>query len=221
MVGLMKTHSPLRPALALFAALLFAGCQSQAVKQSPALNQGAGAAESIQASADLVNGARGQVNRTTAALRNLVDRPQDIPAQYKVVLDEISRLKADAAKISASADRMRTDGDRYLAEWARQIATIQNPALRDTAFERRGEVAEKLQTIFRSYQDVKSAYTPYLSGLEEIQTALGADLSAKGLAAIRPFVAKVSADREPLNNALAKLAADFTAAGLSLQPGGM
>jgi uncharacterized phage infection (PIP) family protein YhgE len=217
----MQTSSLLRPALALFAAFILAGCQSQVVKKSPSLNQGAGAAESIQASADLVSAARGQVNRTTAALRNLVDRPQDIPAQYKVVLAEITKLKADAAKISASADRMRTDSDRYLAEWARQIATIQNPQLRDTAFERRGEVAEKLQTIFRSYQDVKSAYIPYLAGIEEIQTALGADLSAKGLAAVRPFVAKVSADREPLNAALAKLAADFTAAGLSLQPGGM
>ncbi len=208
----------LRSLLALAAALALTACQSQ--PRSPALNQGATASGSIQDAADTVQNARRQVNRTTAALRNLVDRPQDIPAQYRTVLAELQRLKSDAAEIDKAADYMRAKGDRYLADWARQISAIGDPDLRNAAFERRSEVAASLQDIFKSHQTVKAAYAPYLAGLADIQAVLGADLGSKGLATVKPFVDKATADAFPLVAALDKLAAEFRSVGLSLQPGG-
>ncbi|MCU0792058.1 MAG: DUF2959 family protein [Opitutaceae bacterium] len=193
------------------------GCQST---KSPALRQGASASGSIQTAADQIIKARAQVNVTTAALRNLVDRPQDIPAQYKTVLAELKKLRDDAASIAKSADAMRAKGDQYIADWAKQIAAISDPELRNAAFDRRAEVATRLQGIFKRYQEVKTAYSPFLDNLSDIQTALGTDLSAKGLDAVRPFVAKATANAEPLKAALDALAADFRAVGVSLQPGG-
>lgn len=220
----MKLHNPpvsLRAAAFVVAAgLLLGACQSNSVKQSPALNQGSGAAGSIQASADLISAARQQISRTTASLRNLVDRPQDTPAQYQVALTEIGKMKADADKIAASVAATRARGDAYLAEWSRRVASITNPELRDAAFARRGEVAAKLQSLYKSYQDVQAAYLPFQTGIAEIQTVLGADLSAKGLSAVSPFVAKVSNDSGPLHTALGKLADEFTAVSQALLPGG-
>lgn len=219
----MKTMANvIRPAfvsslLVLAGAFALSGCQTT---KSPALKQGASASGSIQTAADNVTKARAQVNVTTAALRNLVDRPQDIPAQYQTVLSELKKLRADAAGISKSADDMRTKGDQYLADWAKQIAAIGDPALRDAAFERRAEVSARLQEIFKEYQSVKAAYAPFLDNLSDIQTVLGTDLSARGLEAVKPFVAKATANAEPLKTALDELAKDFTAAGVSLLPGG-
>lgn len=199
---------------------MLTGCQTSTVKQSASLNQGSDASASIQASSALISSASQQISRTTASLRNLVDRPQDTAAQYQVALDEIAKMKADATRIEASVAAVREHNDAYLAEWARRVSAITNPELREAALTRRGEVAAQFQTLYQSYQQVQTAYVPFQTGIAEIQTVLGADLSAKGLAAVRPFVAKVSDDAHPLNAALGKLADDFTAVGKSLQPGG-
>ena len=214
------TMIKLRHALVLgsfFAAsgLVFTGCQSGA----PALTRGATASDSIQSAADNILTARGQINRTLAALRNLTDRPADIAAQYKVVQKEIAALQATSAQIAASADAMRTKGDAYLADWAKQIATIADKDLRSAAFDRRAEVATKLQGIFQSYQAVKSDFGPFKTSLADIQKSLGTDLSLKGLETVKPFVAKATAASEPLKASLDKLAGEFRAVGLSLQPG--
>lgn len=213
---------PVRPPLlavllALAGGGAFTACQSA---KGPALNQGWSASESIQSAADAIQSARAQVNVVTAALRNLVDRPQDVPAQYRTALDQFARLKADAAAVSAAADAMRAEGDRYLADWGKQIAALGGADLRNAAFERRAEVSSRLQEIFRSYQTVKAAYVPFQTSLAEIQAVLGADLSAKGLANAKPFVARATEEAEPLKAALDRLAGEFRAVGVSLQPGG-
>jgi chromosome segregation ATPase len=215
----MKT--PARPfiisaILTCSAALALSGCQSP---KSPSLTSAADAVDSIQKAADDIVIARRQVGVTTASLRNLVDRPQDVPAQYKTVNEQIAKLNADAAKIAAAAGKMRDRGDQYLAEWANQIATLQKKEMQNAAFERRGETAEKLQGIFQRYQTVKAAYIPYQTSIHDIQTLLASDLTAKGLEAAKPYVKKATIDAEPLTKALDELAQSFRETGLSLQPG--
>lgn len=199
------------------AGLGLVGCQSP---KSPALTQGASASLSVEAAADAIIVARSQISATTAALRNLVDRPQDTAAQYKVVLAELAKLKDNTAKVAAAADNVRAKGDAYLANWAKQVAQIQDADLREAALSRRGEVSAKLQTIFKSYQDVKAAYAPLETDLANIRAALGSDLSADGLAAIRPFVAQATSHAEPVKDALLKLAGEFRGVASALQPGG-
>ena len=218
----LSMKNPARPLvrvslLTVVGGIAFTGCQTT---KSPALNQGASAAASSQSAADAISAARSQVGVTTAALRNLVDRPQDIPAQYKVALAQLSKLKSDSLKISDAAAAMRIKGDAYLADWARQVSTITDPVLRDAAFARRAEISARLQTLYKSYQTAKAAYAPYLASLADIQTVLGTDLSAKGLESVKPFVAKVSAEADPLRAALDQLSADYSAVSFALQPGG-
>ena len=212
----MKTYrlASLSSVLLASLVLLLSGCQSKA----PALNQGANASNSIQTAADTIGETRGQINRSLAALRNLTDRPADVPAQYKVAQREIAALRSSAEKIVAAADEMRTKGDAYLADWAKQIATVGDAQLRDAAFARRAEVATQLQGIFQSYQTVKADFVPFLQSLQDIQKSLGSDLSAKGLEAVKPFVAKATANAEPLKQSLDKLANEFRGVGLAIQP---
>ena len=213
----MSSH---RSVFLAFAVLLtgggaFTGCQST---KAPALTRGANTSDSIQAAADTISAARGQVNVVLAALRNLTERPGDIPAQYKVVQEQIAALSGSSAKITAAADAMRTKGDAYLSDWARQVAVIGDADLRKAAFERRAEVSRKLQGIFLSYQKVKADFVPFQASLADIQRALGTDLSPKGLETVRPFVTKAGLAAEPLKASLEKLAGEFRAVGLSLQP---
>lgn len=217
----MKTNSSrsllVACVFALSGGLAVTGCQST---KSPALAQGTTASASIQTAADSARAALSQINVTLAALRNLTERPGDIPAQYKVVQEQIRALGASSAKISAAADTMRTKGDAYLADWARQVAAISDADLRRAAFERRAEVATKLQAIFQDYQRVKAEFVPFEASLADIQRSLGSDLSVRGLEVVKPYVAKAAAASEPLKASLNKLESDFRAVSLSLQPGG-
>lgn len=215
----MSNRLRLVPLVTIAAGLVvLAGCQSGPGK-SPSLVQGAGAAKAIDNAAATIFDTRQQVNRATASLRNLVDRPQDTVAQYKTALAEIAKLDKQVADVGETVDDMRKRGDAYLAEWARHVATIADPGLRQAAFGRRAETSERLQAIFARYQEVKTTYAPYLASLGEIQKVLGTDLSAKGLDMVKPFVAKASSDAEPLNSALAKLADEFSKTATQLKPG--
>jgi Protein of unknown function (DUF2959). len=205
-------------AAVLSAGVLTSGCQSQ--KNSPALIKGTSASSSVQGAADTIVAAREQIDVALAALRNLTGNPADIPAQYQVVQQQLEALAKSSDKIEAAADAMRAKGDAYIADWARQIAAIGDAELRDVAFGRRAEVASKLQEIFKSYQRVKADFVPFEKNLADIQRSLGSDLSQKGLEVVKPYVEKAAAAAEPLKASLDKLADEFRAVGLSLQPGG-
>ena len=213
----MKHPRILLSLLSLFVAIggLSTGCQS---RKSPALAQGTSASESIQSAAETIVAARVQVKYAVAALRNLTERPGDAVARYKVVEKQLVALEDSAAKIAKAADAMRTKGDAYLADWARQISVIGDPELRTAAFGRRAEVAAKLQNIFRSYQKVQADFVPFRASLADIQRTLGSDLSPKGLEAVTPFVEKAANAAEPLKASLDKLAEEFRAAGVTLRP---
>jgi hypothetical protein len=218
----VSTMTSLVRSLALVSALTVAGlglngCQST---RSPALKQGANASVSSESAAITIDDARAQISATTAALRNLVDRPQDTAAQYKVVLTEFAKLRDHAAKIAAAAESVRAKSDDYLADWAKQVSLIQNAELRSAALNRRGEVSAKLQAVYKSYQDVKAAYAPFEADLANIRAAVGSDLSAAGLVAVRPFVAQATAHAEPVKASMLKLAGEFRAVSAALQPGG-
>jgi len=191
------------------------GCQST---KSPALTQGVKASVSIDQAADALITARSQIGVAIASLRNLTDRPQDAAAQYKVVLAELAKLKDNTTKVAAAADSVRTKGDAYLANWAKQAAAIPNADLREAALNRRGEVSAKLQTIFKSYQDVKTSYATLETDLANIRAVLGSDLSAAGIESIRPFVKQAATHAEPVKDSLMKLAGEFRAVASTLQP---
>lgn len=201
----------------VIAGLGLCGCQS---KPSPALKKGVNASVAIASAADTIDEVRAQLSSTTAALRNLVDRPQETAAQYKVVLAEFAKLRDKTARIATAAENVRVKNDAYLADWARQVSLIQNADLRSAALNRRGEVSAKLQALYKTYQDTMAAYAPYEQDLANIRAALGSDLSAAGLVAVRPYVAQASNHAEPVKAALLKLAGEFRAVAASLQPGG-
>jgi hypothetical protein len=212
---------PLLAASLLTSSALFlaAGCQSQApLGKSPAVQQGTAAADSIQAAADSITAARNQLKTTLAALRNLTERPGDIPARYAVLREQLTALRASSNKISSAADTMRAKGDAYLTDWARQVAAISDESLRASSLDRRAETAAKLQEIYTGFQQAKTEFAALETSLRDIERALAADLSAKGLEAVRPFVTKATTDSYPLTDTLTELAADFRAVGLTLKP---
>lgn len=202
-------------AVASCGGVLLTACQS---RQAPALSHGATASTAIQSTTDCILEARGRINMALAALRNLTDRPTDIPAQYRVVEQQLAALAASSAKITASAEVMRAKSDAYLADWAKQVAAIRDVDLRRAAFDRRAEVSARSQAVFQGYQKAMIDLAAFEATLADIRRSLGSDLGSRGLETVKPFVTKADATAEPLKVSLDKVARDFRALAFSLQP---
>ncbi len=221
----MKSNTSLRivltSSLLLGAGLGFTGCQSRTagVGKSPALTKASDTSESIRSASDNVQQMRLQMDSTLAALRDLTERPGDIRGQFEEVRREFAALETTSAKVTNSANKMQNQGDAYLRDWGREVATIQNPELRGASFERRDEVAERLERISRNYQEVRSEYAPFRASVMDVITALSVDLSQRGLETARPFVARANDRAEPVKNSLDRLSGDFREVGVSLRPG--
>lgn len=221
----MKSKTTLRIVLASSllagAGLGFSGCQSRTagVGKSPALAKATSTSESIRSASDNVQQMRLQMDSTLAALQDLTERPGDIRGQFEEVRREFAALEATSAKVTSSANRMQNRGDAYLQDWGREVATIQNAELRGASFERRDEVADRLERISRNYQDVRSEYAPFRASVMDVITALSVDLSQRGLETAQPFVARANERAEPVKESLERLAGDFREVGVSLRPG--
>ncbi len=188
-------------------------------RQSPALTKASNTSESIRSASDNVQQMRLQMDSTLAALQELTERPGDIRGQFEEVRREFAALESTSAKVTNSANRMQNQSESYLQDWGREVATIQNAELRGASFQRRDEVAERLERISRNYQEVRTEYAPFRASVLDVITALSVDLSQRGLETARPFVARANERAEPVRESLGRLSEDFRDVGLSLRPG--
>ncbi len=188
-----------------------AGCASHGY------DQGTATANGLQASADKIAAADGQLDATLAALNDLVNNPQpDLRPQYQKFSDNVDDLGSLAKSVKASVTAMRDNGKEFFAKWNEQLATIQNEDIRNLSAARQKEVSDELLNVKRSYAEVEVAFKPFMSDLRDAQKYLGTDLTTGGVAAMKNVAAKATANGATLKTSVDKLTADFKSLGLAM-----
>jgi len=205
-------------AIKLFAVTLavgiLAGCSSRAGYQ-----KGARAGTALNQAADGITRADTQVERTLAALNDLLDNPQpDLRRQFRTFTSEVDSLDSMARRIAKQAESMKARGAAYFEQWSQDLATIQNENIRSRSETRQQEVVTRFQEIASSYTEVKTAFQPFISDLRDLQRFLATDLTPGGLAAARKIAAKANKNAVPIRESLAKLAGEFREMGVALTP---
>jgi hypothetical protein len=181
----------------MLAALLaaVAGCQTSNYETG---NATAGV---LKASAGRLETAKGRVDSTLAALNDLVNNPANLPAQYAKYSDAVAGLQSSAKDVAAEIADMRAKSTAYFQAWDQQAALIQNADIKTRSMARKKEVLDRFTKVKLSYTQVSDAYHPFMSDLQDIQTALGTDLTAGGIAAIKTAAQKANQDAIPLKKA--------------------
>jgi Protein of unknown function (DUF2959) len=179
------------------AALLIAvtGCQTSNYETGNAT------ARVLKTSAGKLATAKGRVDTTLAALNDLVNNPANLPVQYGKYSDAVAGLQSSAKDVAAEIADMRARSTAYFQAWDQQAALIQNVDIRARSLARKKEVLDRFTKVKLSYTQVSDAYHPFLSDLQDIQTALGTDLTAGGIAAIKEVAQKANKDAIPLKKA--------------------
>ena len=179
--------------------------------------KGSSTASSIQKASAGIAATRSQVARVLTALNDLIAKPgADLKPQYKEFSSEVSKLQSDARNVSEMAAQMEKRGAAYFEQWDKDIASIQNEQIKSRSASRRTEVAGHLDALQKAYSAAKATFEPFMGDIRDVQKALGADLTPGGIDSIKDFKRKASLDAIPLQDALTKLANEFSALGVAM-----
>jgi hypothetical protein len=173
-------------------------------------------AEGLQASADKIQTAKGQVDSTLAALNDLVNNPTNLPTQYTTFSSAVTGLQASAKDVNDKVTDMRAKGAAYFQAWDEQAAQIKNEDIKSRSEARKKEVQDQFTKVKLSYTEIGDAYRPFMSDLKDIQTALGTDLTAGGVASVKGAAQKANQDAIPLKQAGDELSAHLKDLGAAM-----
>ncbi|MCX6937367.1 MAG: DUF2959 family protein [Verrucomicrobia bacterium] len=202
---------PFAPYALIASAVLVGGCASAGYDKA------ADTSISLRETANSISRGSAQVDATLATLTDLVNSPaENIKPQFQKFDDSVTKLASLSKEVGEDAADMEKQGSAYFKKWDEELAKINNEDIRSRSTERKSEVSERFSRVRVSYLRAKNAFTPLMSNLKDIRTALATDLTGAGLASIRSTANQAKGDAGPLRDSLGALAADFRALGVSL-----
>jgi len=156
------------------------GCETTGARGT-----GARASESMIESAQLIRDTQNDVRATLNTLDAMrTQRDGDISALYSEMVDSINQLERSANRVAATHRRMQKEGTKYFDKWNEQIASMANEDIRMRTEERRDTIRQNLDQVQQGYQELAAAYDEFIADVKDIQTALSADLTTGGVAAM-------------------------------------
>lgn len=181
--------------------------------------EGAGTADRLQSLAASVTSGEARLQETLTALSSMVAAPSDLPAQFKSFDRALDRLDKQANRVATAARSMGNEADRYMKDWADQVAKIQNEDIRFQSETRRKEVEAQLTTLRSDYQALSESFKPVMTSLKDIHRAIKADLTVAGVQSISNEAdnARILADKVIAN--ARKVSADLEAVGVKMAGG--
>ena len=204
-----------------FAAVLAVGAGSLVVT-APGCGSSGGKSESsakavnsLTATRNEIAKAKTQVQQANTALDNL-QAGGDLNKSFSNYTKEVGDIKAAGDRAKGRAKDLQERQKQYIAAWQKETQDVSSPELRASAEARRAKVRESFDKISGAAAGARDAYQPYLKGLQDIQTALKADLTPAGVDAAKPAIMKTKADGEVLMQRLDALVAELDAVGAGM-----
>jgi hypothetical protein len=167
-----------------------------------------------------VNATKSQLAATVSSLNALLaTKPgEDLRPAYQVYVDNVEKTKMAAATTRQRVDQMDSDSANYFSSWKADNDRITDPQVRKVATHRHEQVQKSYANAIASLQAAADKFTPFLSDLGDIQTALSNDLTAKGLKAAKGVFEKANRDHEAVQKEINNATRHLTATQLALSP---
>ncbi len=134
-----------------------------------------------------------QITETLTAL-NQIGQPGegDLYKPYNNFVKQLTRTTDNSLRMNKHANAMATKGREYFDTWEQELSNILNSELRAKGAERREELSETFNRITARAQEVQMTYQPFISDLVDIKTALGNDLTTRGMVSMKPYITKAN-----------------------------
>jgi chromosome segregation ATPase len=197
----MKLHFS-SASLLVLAALLSPACKSA--------DKGSTTGDRITTTSSKLDLGARQLESTVAALDALIQHPApDLKPQRTAYEDALDDFSSTVKELKDSAAGMMKDGDAFMVEWDQQVKTIQNEDIREQSDDRRKAVEASFSKAKNEYGETKGDLDPLMQNLEDIRTALKADLTMNGIKSLESPAKKVRKQADSVGKSMKELSQRF------------
>jgi hypothetical protein len=185
----------------LVVALAAAGCATTTTELPPK------AVEGLLAVRNGIVDNKAQVQKTTAAARDMIDNPrQDVRTQIDAFSSALSGLRDGTGQTRQVGAGMKSTANEYFAQWDQQLKTVSGE-LAEAGQERRAESMATFAKLEESIKELRTAFAPFMGNLEATDRFLQADPTASGVKAAAPSLRNaLDEEKEVLERADAVIA---------------
>ncbi len=187
------------------ATMLFAGCASTSADRAASM------AGNVTQTGKQLESSKTAVTQVLTTLNQMVTQPSgDMRSQYKDYLASVKDLGKISDKVDGSINSMLAAGQVYFADWNNQIAAISDPTLKQLSADRKEQAVASLAELKTAMEKARSAYTPLAKDLDDVGLYLGNNLTADGIAAMKPRLDAIKVEAVGVRDALSSVVQSLT-----------
>lgn len=160
-----------------------------------------------------------QIDTTTTALNDLVNSPKaNLTGQYKSFSKEVENLESMSKKVAARNQSMKANAKEYFDNWEKEASAIKSESIRQISDERRAAARASFDRMSAEIAKGKSAFTPLMEELHDIQLYLSNDLTTAGVAACKPIADQANGNASQVKESLNKVISELSKVQAELSP---
>lgn len=181
-----------------FILAIVGGCASAPVMQQEQT------AQKLSQTTNDMQSARTQIDKTLASLQQLMSAPPtEMRSAFERYSQDVSAISAEANRMQDRSEEVTERSTRWLSEWQKSQGEIQNPELREISQQRRSAIMSRLDNTNTAFSTAQQSLTPFVENLEDIKTAVGSDLTPRGIESVKRAAVVRNADTNGQNAARA------------------
>jgi hypothetical protein len=159
------------------------------------------------------------VNHSMAFLDQTVqDADKDPRKSFKEFSKSVDQVGKAREKVGKRAADVRAAGDAYFKEWEKQLATMNNPEIRQMAEERK----EKLNEIFGNFgplvEQTNNDFDNFYSDVKDLRSFLSQDLTIAGVDAAKDIIKNTRESGDKVDQSLDDLIAEMNSIEAAMTP---
>lgn len=184
---------------------------------SPSYQKADSASSSLQRAAMEINTENRAIDATMNALDDLVNKPAaDLRPQFARFNAALNWLEDSSKRAENAANEADKKSEEYFQTWDKQMANIHYEAVRDQSVSRKTQVSDELNTVDQRYHQNQAVVEPLIAYLRDIRTSLSVDLTAGGIASVKPLAENAEQNARKVQSALAQLSGDLADSGTKM-----
>lgn len=142
-------------------------------------------------------GAKGLFNREKEA-------KTDLPTVFGAYRKALGGLHSTAKQAASSNTGLGANVKAYLEVWEQNVAQIQNAKLREASLQRRAGLQERFDKFSGDFGNLWKSFESHLQHLDEIEIAVGTDLTPAGISAIDGPLGDAQKEGESVRKGMAR-----------------
>jgi hypothetical protein len=179
------------------ATVFFSGCATTPADRAASMSQ------NVAQTGKALESSKQMVTSALSILNQMITQPSgDMRSQYKGYLAAVKELKSSSDRLDASIDTMVAGSEIYFADWGNRVSAISDNILRQLSEDRKQQAVATLGQIKADMGKVRAAYKPLVKDLDDVGIYLGNNLTADGIAAMRPCLDAIKVEAVGVRDAI-------------------